>query len=312
MITGIAAVPPADSSAPISPSLVERTYLVEEWKRAQSEYEKARIEQRIWETTTLEERQGAKRLKREFVAPLLSEQTSLIEQRSALLAAGSAAQPLWDRIAAKTMTTRQGWRVLRDARFIERSKALPLAHAVLEALKIFDTAPLYRGMKTQLKRPPLRGPNAAKRSTRLKNTPLAQSSRFWESIRTQVGEFMRERIEETEADPVVVERLMTDFIKDVKVLTDTWVSKIARAAGAERGSTVARRAVVIAACRTLLLDPPKLGKPVDLAIANSRKKSLARAYHPDGGGSAATTAQYQEVLEAYATLESYNESVRRR
>jgi hypothetical protein len=210
------------------------------------------------------------------------------------------------------MTARQGWDVLRSARFIERLRGLPLAHAVLEALKISDAAPMYRGQKTRLKHPPLHGPEAFHRKKQLKNTPLAQSGRFWESIRAQVGDFMRERIEETEADPVVVDRFVADFIKDVKVLVDSWTGKINRAAGAERGSNVAKRTVVIAACRTLLIDPPKPGRPVDLAMANSRKKSLARAYHPDGGGSASTTPQYQEVLEAYATLETYNEGVRGR
>lgn len=70
------------------------------------------------------------------------------------------------------------------------------------------------------------------------------------------------------------------------------------------------RIEVKTACETLAIEPPPKGKPADLAVANAARKTLGRQYHPDRhGGEEGFREQFELVMQAYRTLEIYNEGL---
>ena len=70
------------------------------------------------------------------------------------------------------------------------------------------------------------------------------------------------------------------------------------------------RLQVIAACDTLSIPRPKIGKPVDLARAKRHRNQNARAYHPDANsGNEKNRNELEAALKAYDVLEAYNESL---
>lgn len=311
----------------------ERKYLLEELRSAVLDVDKARLEQRLWESATTEERK-AERDRAVWLQKLTGDKYGFILWRGALHFAGVAAVPLWERVTAGEITVRVASVLLSDGRWLAKRDRTTEALGVIKALKMHDEAPLKNGFRTRFQRGPLRGEGKSARFAKARavaereggdssaplsssasrrrirppersNTPLAEANRFWASIREQVAEFVRDRA--AGADELVLARLLSEMLSDLKVLTGSWSQKISRASQVESSATVLSRAKVIAACRTLSMDPPSPDKPINLVLANMNKKALARAYHPDGSGSDATARQYQEVLEAYGTLEEYAE-----
>ncbi len=63
------------------------------------------------------------------------------------------------------------------------------------------------------------------------------------------------------------------------------------------------RQVLIDACETLRLDPPRVGRPIDLKIARKKMKNLARAYHPDVNAHGAE--HFQRVIAAFRIVEAF-------
>lgn len=302
-----------DPQTPPTSAIEDRAYLIAQWHSATTQRDKARIETRLWEG-----RDDDLELPRRRWLPVLLGQNAFreFELRATLDARGSAAAPLWERIdsdGADQIGLHTAARLMRTAKDSAFRTNTTLHHAVLHALAEFDAAPMITrtaagNMVRRLPpKPKLR--EARRGMYQLKQTPLADASRFWASLRTQAAEYMAGKFTSTnpDADPIVIERLVTEFSRDLKVLTEEYHGKINRALGTNRSAEI-KRAQMIGACRTLSIDPPKPGKRVDLVLANKRKKMLARAYHPDSGTGA--TDQYQSVLDAYAVLEQYNEGVR--
>ncbi len=64
------------------------------------------------------------------------------------------------------------------------------------------------------------------------------------------------------------------------------------------------RKEVLAACKVLQVEPPKLGKPVDLDKANRNKRSQMKTYHPDISPN--TRDEFEAAARAYDVLANYN------
>ena len=81
------------------------------------------------------------------------------------------------------------------------------------------------------------------------------------------------------------------------------------AAGAVAALVALSRRRIIAACQLLSMDPPPPGRPADLADARKRRGKLGAAYHQDRVGDDSMRDQYEAVMNAYRTLEEYNETL---
>lgn len=285
-----------------SGAVADRALLLEEYKKTTDHYELARLEQRIWEGASAADRRTTTPQeygKRGFLAALLGVSAFEVEVRGALWSLGSAADPLWSRIRDGSLSLGIARRVSADAKYIARQRNITVTQAMLVALTEYDNAPKYSGGKRRMRRttvPPRASPSTAQPET----------MRFWTGLREQVATFMRSRM--PEADEMLLTRMVSVLMTDLKTVTDIWVAKINRARATETSTALIRHGQIIDACRTLKLDPPRRNEPVDLKQANTQKRRLARAYHPDSG-SRGTEAQYQQVLEAYEVLETYNQSV---
>lgn len=290
--------------------LADRAYLVAQWHITKTQRELARIESRLWEGREDDVELPRRTWLPRIVGTAMPQRN--IELRATLDAAGAAAIPLWERVdngGSTSIGIHTAARLLREARERALRTKTTLALSVLHGLAEFDAAPMVtRSAGGHVVRRIVREPDAKplRASTRM---PHDAAGRFWSSLREQATEYLIAQFTESnpDADPIVVERLVSEFARDLKVLTDEHQGKIKRAIGSNHGAEI-KRARMISACRTLSIDPPKPGKRVDLGLANKRKKMLARAYHPDSGTGA--TDQYQAVLDAYAVLEQYNEAAR--
>ncbi len=114
-------------------------------------------------------------------------------------------------------------------------------------------------------------------------------------------------------DHAEAQRIMQMFRAELSDVFQTLRARVARSRDV-RGQ--AARPMVAEACRVLAMDPPRRGERVDLSKAKTQKRRLVRAYHPDMAASGrppdevdSAAQRYQQVLEAYAVIEQYNQQL---
>ncbi len=127
------------------------------------------------------------------------------------------------------------------------------------------------------------------------------------TVRSGLKRFMR-ALPEAEQNALVRETML-----EIREVLRGAVRKAEKAAGRLKGAELLtfdqlRRSARIA-CRTLSIDPPKPGEPIDHNTLRARKRVLVRAFHPDMSGTDATREQYEAVLAACDVVEQYNQSL---
>lgn len=292
--------------------LEERVGSYLELTGAMTEKERAEAESEIWALVSSEERSGTHRAP--WLARRLGGPAHVYASRCALILAGEATRVLWERVEGD-MTLRTAQDILCAARKSPGSDGRALGGAVARELARYDALPYVRSVgagKVSRQRSPLR---AARKSWAGKSgggdaVGMAETRAFWTDIRTRVVEHVKGRIVQEEHGVGAVYEIVRDLERDLLVLSDEYQGKIERARkwveSARAEPAVGRRAV-IDACATLAMDPPEPGMPVDLKVARRHQRRQARLYHPDAhGGSEATRASYQRVMQAWETLERYN------
>lgn len=291
------------------PDHADRGILVDAWKEAKTMKDKAFVEDLLWQTASPIGDSGGRPLIRDWVTKYVDAPQAAVEARRRLFTAGPGIDLLWARVDSDEFSPDMAADRLTDARKLAKKEHIELNVAIERVLAEYDTWPKRAvagrmvGVRpaTQLLSPT--APRKTNGRARSKNPEIA----FWAKIRLLIAAYLAERA--GDLDPYILSELSKDFERELQVMTASWTAKITRAKQrheAQQNTTLlVTRTKVTQACRTLGMDPPKPGKPADMQTAHSRKRALAKAYHPDVSPN--TRDQYEAVLEAYDTLEAYNE-----
>jgi len=292
--------------------------LLETYRLATSEYDKAVLEQQLWMTLPKEEQEERRR--RVWVNRTTGAPRKPVEERWTLLGAGEPAEALWERVTREQMPLITACERLKEARGLvsDSDGKLSLKTAVAMRLQEYDTWPMWRTVDGQSYRRK-RGGRTKTTSTKTPKTVSVEDAaetpdrQFWGFIREAVRKFSVSDLNK-DIDPLIAEKLRQEFELDLRTLCSEHSAKFyrARVAGtkAQSARVSIKPAKLLSACSALSMDPPKHGKPVDLNRAKTQKKKLVRLYHPDiAGGNDGTRGMYEAVINAYETLSEYNQQL---
>lgn len=287
--------------------------LLAKYQVALSEKAKALLEQALWLTLSAEERRLTSR--RNWLCALTKCSGRAIESRLFLFGEPEATD-LWERVERDHMPLTTARERLTEAKALSESSGIALKPAISMRLAEYDTWPAHRTVRGQpfRKKPPTRLGSISEVESPRRVVRLSETSRgFWSKLRHQLAQFAASRFKG--ADPIIADRLYREFERELKVLFDDFQGRLSRLRSREKRDRLVNVAVkypqVVAACLALCMDPPVRNQPVDLDVARSKKKKLARVYHPDvTGGDEGTRAKYEETLSAYSVLEEYNDQLK--
>lgn len=293
---------------------VLRRELIDEWRSATTEREKARVEDSIFATSTPEERATCGRQARQaFVRRVLAsggitELEGIVRLRAGLYSAGPAADPLWARIESGEFSPRIAYKRLARARLRAKTERINLSEAVHKFLADYDRLPKRRTPNGRLIG--FANPGAFTRAKLARKSQAKTPNRiFWFKMRELLHGHIMERL--GPVDAAIADSLLNEFSAELATIIELLQGKIQRKremlAAGNGITTIVRRQKLIEACNTLGMDPPRPGLRVDMTLAKSRKRVLAKAYHPDIAGDV-TRSQYEAVLGAYTVVEEYDEA----
>jgi hypothetical protein len=144
-------------------------------------------------------------------------------------------------------------------------------------------------------------------------TKLSAAHAGWSKFRAFGEQFMNELLEGmvlTDADRAALQERLDVVMSQAQAEMKLAVKRLREHSNLVKGTReVASRSKVVAACRSLAIDPPKPGQPADLDQARKQKRRLARAFHPDTNDGVTDLGGYQTTLAAYDTLEEYNQTL---
>lgn len=300
------------SALPRMPTIADRGDLVDAWKAAATLREKARIEDLLWLTTNVQERENLRAEgqvghgRHRWVGKLVDAPEYEISMRARLPYDSADVDELWARVAKDEFSVGMAVRQLVEARKVVTRDKLPLREAITRLLSEYDTWPkrLDKGRLAGIK--PATSFSRVRTEKKRQRPFMNDDREFWTKMRALLQEFVQRRT--AGAPPHVADMLIGEFERELKVLTTGWSGKMERAKqrNIDNAVLLVTRAKVSRACGILNMDPPsRHGKPVDMKVAQSRKRTLAKTYHPDV--SPHTRDQYEAVLAAYADLEDYDE-----
>lgn len=285
--------------------------------------DKAWLEKRIWDAIPIAARgastAGDGRMRGRLLAELLERGSpNEYTMRFTLLQAYTHADLLWPRIDAG-LSFYTALQTLRDARVAaDRNKtSVPDEIAkILDEPGVLSTSVNGKTFKrrnpTQLKS--IEEIAAEVAATQAAPVDIADARSVWPQVRTLLAGHVAERLKGT--DPLLAENLWREFETDLKSLVDQMAHKLSRVAKQAQEDTLLRKDLspgkIRQACTMLSMDPPRPGKPADLKVAKKQKQRLVKLYHPDiNQGNEALRPQYEAVLDAYLTLETYNVALSR-
>jgi hypothetical protein len=243
---------------------------------------------------------------RDRAADFLGAPRADVIKRQCLFRAGAAAEPIWEALDGG-MLLATALRIYREAR--GKDFRPPTLGAVRDALEVnFAQKTIECSSKSGKKffRSPRKPKSAIK--ARVSKASIRDRTR----IRSAIAMWMDRELKDVE--PIERERLKGEFAAEAAAMVDIWGKRIARAAqrgliglGVAAAFASHARRKAIAASKVLSMDPPAVGKPVDIARAKRQVRALARLYHPDAVGSDEKVDLFNEVMGALRALEEYNE-----
>jgi hypothetical protein len=210
--------------------------------------------------------------------------------RAEILLLGAAAAPLWSAIADKYLTWSAAKRIVRKIRHLPgKWDDAGREREIIEALRLHKLHPRKPPM------PPV--------DLQAEDPPeVATARKFWATLRSMVVSYTSQRLVDMEAQER--ECMIRDLISDLHSTFEHHQSRWSSAVRAVREMTRVTRSQLVDALATLHLDPPRRGKPLDLAVARRAQRELARQYHTDRVQG--MEAQYRAVMEAYAIVERWH------
>lgn len=305
------------SHEPASPSLLEAVMDYAAKSPKWNQFQLAVTERRIWDEASAAHRKEF--LKGEFVAHFTGAKSYEVDARGRLLNGGTVADPLWTRVNKGEMPLGTAVQLLAKGRKRANEAGVNAAAAVAAILAEYETqgytTKMPDGKVFRRKAPsaiPRPVPQSFKKAKKARKDD-ASGRAVWQQIREALASLVHDRLED--AEPVMQDKLIGEFERDLKVMLDQLQQKLYRMSVQAKANApfttrgISRRALV-EACRTLHMDPPPVGALVDEKQAKKQKHKLAAVYHPDAhGGDETTRPQYEAVLAAYTEVEKYNEQV---
>lgn len=270
-----------------------------------TERERAEIEAQIWGLIPKADR--PKSGIDEYIASKFGGSRYAISGRHFLYRAGRHADALWKRIESG-MPLNSAVTILRRSRETARLKNLTIDDALTAELEKYDTTGYEVRSpdgKVIRRTKPSRLPTPEDSS----GPHSAEGREFWNAIRRMFGDYLNTRL--ASCDPMELDSIRRTVESDLNVLLADMQKMISRASRGAMPVAIVARQVVVQACHTLGMDPPGVGKPVDMQKAKQQRKLYLRQYHPDvHGGSEATRPLYEATNEAFRIIEQYNENLR--
>lgn len=287
-------------------SLVAATYRQE--YDTLTEKERASRERAIWAMTEGFRTAGVKRY--DLLKNIVGQEIFTLRIRAEILAIGDAADVIWGRLDRKEILISTAGKLATQARRMMDGGTDSVA-AVTEALREYDALPCVRvinGVPCRMDYP-RRSP--AGKPEEFPTLEVGKERDFWLNFRNSVMAYLDKKCEGVDASNREI--LKRDFEIDIKVVIDQFLSNARRVQLREKKNidiVALSRNKVLESCEILHMDPPaRVGGPVDMEKARIQKKQLARSYHPDSnGGDQSMKEQYQEVIQAFQTLEAYSKA----
>ena len=283
--------------------------LIADFKAAGFNKLRASILSSIWEQAPDEVRRSWATVRREdWLAELLSHPAQWVECALVLHNAGPAVDAIWERTEPTQqypMSMRTANDLLTTAKRITRKRSCSLSTAVKEVLVEYDSRPTVYAIAD--------GCYARKRKpSRLKAEPPAEHvEASWQGIRQAFAAIVQQRLADLDEGPR--DQLLRGFERDLNTLLEEFGRRIHSQKRTVRQhnevASMVRFSHVRQACDTLMIDPPKRGKPVDMKWARKQKRMLTRQYHPDVSPSESSRVLFEAVIAAYEVCEQYNDQL---
>lgn len=270
--------------------------LLDMYSRATTQRERAELEAAIREAAPAHLPRTPQKHVMQWQSETLGVTQYDLAMRRDLWCGGGPAEVLWPRIE-DGLQMRAAVKLLRKARgTVNRHDREGLRLAIERELKLFDDQD--RARYAEPEDPDDDGPPLPRADLEPKE--------FHHRLRKSLLAYMQPRLGSLpEHDR---EKLVDDFERDIKALIAQHGAKWQKLARVLTEQKRVSRQKFVNALRTLHMDPPRRGSPLEplVAQANKQKRTLARLYHPDShGGSEHTRAQYQAVLDAFLIIEQY-------
>ncbi len=286
-------------------------FLVEQYKRelpTSTHRRRAQLETQIWAVAPATVRKRAN-AKREYLYGLLGGPKPDYDIRYTMLHAGKIAEPLWARLEGPHMPLWTAIGLLRQAKKVSVASKMTVEDSLATVLADYDSHPVVhlKDGKSMRRRAGSRLPHH--KQVTVGKPKVKDESSFWAKQREICAPWAAKQLEG--ANPIFAEKLYREFEGDLRVLFQTWQGKVNRLRQENKADAAAIHEVtrfqIIKSCRKLGMDPPKIGKPVDMAKAKKQKNMLARQYHPDPNDGGGNPGELQAVMESYFALQRYNE-----
>jgi hypothetical protein len=279
--------------------------LLLEWAlNSPGEKEKALIEQKLREHIPVDERQISSGY---WIAQQLKERVSVetspryVMDRAILLRAGAAVEPLWQALAANTVSLRACGIIIARARD---------DGAALTAEKVQATILAYLDGTLDRKRPSALPVPAEKKVKKVKVPSVEKEAPTARGLYAEFYAAVEKLFDQMLVDVPAFEalRLRAAGRADARTFTETWRATVSRAKATnpKKISSSIRLERLTSALAVLHVDYPLDGEftPKIRAKIKTQFRSLARLYHPDHAGSNPNmAAEYRRVVEANSSVQ---------
>ena len=267
--------------------------LLQEYSRSLPHEKKAELESAMWAATPPHERnKGGIGV---HLSKILNASIYEISLRHSIWRLGAAGAPIW-RELERQMTLGESRRIIQRAKRRAKREG-KLSDAIVKEVNIF-TDPGGMRPKAKKGRPP------GKIGTD------GESRDFWSSMRSAAVERFEEQLGE-DFPHMERQRMIQNFLSDLDTVFRDHRARIKRAATSQEERRQISRRDLRSACQILNVPIPRVGRLPDMKAAKNKFRKLAREYHPDkNAGDEATSQLFNEVVEAWETLQSYKENMR--
>jgi hypothetical protein len=205
------------------------------------------------------------------------------------------------------LVMRSAFIMLKEARQLSARKQITIQAAMEIVITTYKSGPRrYSDDKTWFWTKPTLAKAASSRA-KVKSVEESDSVRtLWATIRSALAQIATKKAGE-EMSPLVLEEASAWFEKELQRVVDGFTTRIRK--NKKKQVVEVNRMQYANACKVLGIVPTDVGEEIDVEVAKAAKKSLARRYHPDGGGE--STEKYQQIIEAYETVDLYAEQMKR-
>lgn len=264
-----------------------------------SHHERARLEEELWLSLSEKERKaiGGGRERPYWLKKRLGGTYCEYRSRYSLYYAGSDAELLWPKVDNEHMPIGTAVKFLAKAKRLAKQRGYEVTDALRELLYRYDEqqGELYDVY------------SHGKYVGKARRKSIYKGKSAWGRVTNEIAALFDQELHHLPT--FESSRLKREFEVDLKLLIDNWQSKLARVRATKRAVQKIEHQQIVDACDTLVMDPPDVGKPVDLRIARRQQRRLGKLYHPDVCGNESLRPKYEAVNQAYTVLETYNESL---